>query len=488
MYLRTLELEEFRRYRHLSLELNPAGLRLSGANASGKSTLLEAITMLATTRSTRGGSEREVINWESGEELGFPAFMRLNAMVVRRDGEIHLEITLQVDPARPGVARKQIKLNGRPVRAMDAVGALKAVLFSPEDVALISGAPSGRRRFLDLTISQLHGGYLRALARYGKLLTQRNSLLRSLARDRVDPASATAAAQLAYWDEEVVAVGSLIAAHRVTTVRRLGQLAVARFRWLSDGLELAVRYQPSIDLAALARDDDRGAAEIQGVVAREFSEALRRSRRDELRRGTSLIGPHRDDVMVTIDSIDTAAYGSRGQQRLAVLALKLAEADLMTEEAGETPVLLLDDVLSELDMEHRAFLLSALAELDGQVIVTTTDAELLSHPVLDRLPGSTAAGGQIASRSEPEVQGGPGQDQESVGESSGESGKWGDANGSATVVRLAMHNRPQHIPDSRSTNDGTPVERLDDQLAEDPVLESSFREGGWDAGIRTPTT
>jgi DNA replication and repair protein RecF len=181
MHVVELELEEFRAYRRLQLKLDPSGLRLVGDNASGKSTLLEAIAMLATTRSVRTASERELINWNSGEELSIPPYARIRGVVARADRTVEIDIGIQIDPLRTTHLKKQIRLNGRPVRAMDAVGALNAVLFSPEDIDLVSGSPSGRRRYLDLTISQLDATYLRSLSRFNRVLEQRNSLLKSLA-------------------------------------------------------------------------------------------------------------------------------------------------------------------------------------------------------------------------------------------------------------------------------------------------------------------
>ncbi|MFM8592857.1 MAG: AAA family ATPase [Chloroflexota bacterium] len=165
MHLTHLELHQFRSYAHLDLAIDPVGLRLFGDNASGKSTVLEAIMLLASTKSPRSSAEREMVRWGSGEEFGVPPFARVVGQVNRLDGPVAVEIALAADPERLTTVRKTIKVNGRPARASDTVGRLKAVLFSPEDVALISGSPSGRRRYLDLMISQLSGEYLQALSR-----------------------------------------------------------------------------------------------------------------------------------------------------------------------------------------------------------------------------------------------------------------------------------------------------------------------------------
>lgn len=396
MYVRQLDLEEFRSYRRLSLAFDSRGLRLSGPNASGKSSLLEAIAMLATTRSPRSSAERELLNWDSGVDLGFPPFARLRAVVDVRGRAVEIEIGLQTDPTRPGLLRKQIKLNGRAVRAMDAVGVLKAVLFSPEDVALISGSPAGRRRYLDLTISQLDGAYLRALSRYGRVLAHRNGLLKALARDRVPARSANAAGQLAFWDGELVAAGAVIVARRHAVVRRLGEVAAERFRRLSPSASLEIGYRPVIPLDALEGDGSAASASAaQAIVVREFETRLEEARAEEVRRGVSLVGPHRDDLSFAVSGVDLAAFGSRGQQRLAVVALKLAETEAMSEAAGEPPVLLLDDVLSELDGSHRSLLTTTAASMDAQLIVTATDPHLLDLAELAALPRAHVERGML---------------------------------------------------------------------------------------------
>jgi DNA replication and repair protein RecF len=387
MYLRDLDLEEFRVYRHFSLRLSPTGLRVIGANASGKSSLLEAIAMLATTRSPRSNAEREVINWESGKDFGVPPFARVRAVIARLAGDAEIEITLQADPDRPGTVRKQIKLAGRAVRAMDAVGTLKAVLFSPEDVSLVSGPPSGRRRYLDLTISQMDGLYLRSLARYGRVLAHRNGLLKALARQGVRPGSAAATSQLAFWDGELIALGSVIVARRYVIVDRLAELAAERFKRLTVEGSLTVTYRPTFALDSLGRHLVAAPPDqVQAVVARELEQSLALARSDELRRGATLVGPHRDDLAFAVGGLDLATYGSRGQQRLGVVALKLAETALMSDVAGEPPVLLLDDVMSELDASHRTFVTTSAAQIGAQVLVTATDAELLDRADLAGLP------------------------------------------------------------------------------------------------------
>jgi len=394
MHLKSLELEEFRSYRRLHLALAESGCRLSGANASGKSTVLEAVMMLATTRSVRTTAERDLINWHSGEDLGVPPYARLGGEVRRATGDVALEISLQADPERSGSVKKQIRLGRRVVRAMDAVGALRAVLFSPEDVALVTGAPAGRRRYLDMTISQLDGTYLRALSRYLRVLAQRNGLLKALGKERWSGTSSSARVQLSYWDQELVAQGSILIARRAHVLHNLGELAAERFTELTGNDDLAVRYLPTFPVPDTMFDSIDSPV-LQATISREFEAQLETGRENELRRGVSLFGPHRDDFGFDVDQVDLSTFGSRGQQRLAVVAMKLAETQLMTEIGGEAPVLLLDDVLSELDAGHRTTVTSVAAEVGAQLIVTSTDGELLQRGDLADLPELHISGGTI---------------------------------------------------------------------------------------------
>ncbi|MDQ3693927.1 MAG: DNA replication and repair protein RecF [Chloroflexota bacterium] len=395
MHLVELELEEFRSYRRLQLHLDRAGLRLVGDNASGKSSLLEAIAMLATTRSIRTSSERELIHWRSGEDFSLPPFSRIRGVVTRGDRTIDIEIAIQIEPGRTSHIKKLIRINGRPVRALDAVGSLNAVLFSPEDIELISGSPAGRRRYLDSTISQLDRSYLRSLARFSRILEQRNSLLKSLSGSGITAGSRQAGEQLDFWDAELVAHGSAVIARRLLIVNRLGRLAAERFELLSMTADLEVLYQSSVSLTPVQMTELVTMDRLQPVVARNFTTALNAARSDELRRGATLVGPHRDDVTFQLAGLDVSMHGSRGQQRLVVVALKLAISALMQEISGESPVLMLDDVLSELDPRHQASLLDATAAAGLQVIVTATEPSLLRRPILVRIPASRVAFGSI---------------------------------------------------------------------------------------------
>lgn len=398
MHLTHLELHQFRSYAHLDLAIDPVGLRLFGDNASGKSTVLEAIMLLASTKSPRSSAEREMVRWGSGEEYGVPPFARVVGQVDRLDGPVAVEIALAADPERLTTVRKTIKVNGRPARASDTVGRLKAVLFSPEDVALISGSPSGRRRYLDLMISQLSGEYLQALSRYLRVVEQRNSLLKSLQRDGVAPNSALASGQLAFWDEQFLALGSLVMAYREATIRKLGRGTAEKYHLLTGEEQFRLSYLPSID-TSLGSDPDisQEIPELQMRLHRALQAEVAARRVEEVRRGVSVVGPHRDDLGFLLGEVDIGTFGSRGQQRLAVVALKLAECSHMADLSGEPPLLLLDDVLSELDARHRSLLEVELDRLRPQMFVTGTHADEWSGSIVERLPVARVVAGTITS-------------------------------------------------------------------------------------------
>jgi len=369
VYLQHLSLTNFRNYIRLELDLPPYVSVFQGGNAQGKSNLLESICFLATTRFSRTIAERELINWEAASEK--MPFARLSASIQKGERKAQLEIILRPRSAQAGTLatiQKHIRVNGVARRALDLVGQLNMVMFSPRDIDLIGGEPALRRRYLDLTNSQVNQQYLRALQRYNKVLSQRNHLLRQIAAGQSRPD------ELLFWDQELVKSGAYIVLQRQRTIAELNDLANPIHDQLSGGREkLTLQYRPSIDKEGL-----EGLPEVQQA----FSKALSAARQRELARGLSLIGPHRDDLGFLVNEIDMGTYGSRGQQRTIALSLKLSEARFMLMRTGESPVLLLDDVLSELDLGRRQHLLEAISS-HRQVLITTTD--------LDRFPSEFLA-------------------------------------------------------------------------------------------------
>jgi DNA replication and repair protein RecF len=357
---------------------------LHGANAQGKSNLLEAIYYLATSRSPQASSDQELINWIADQEEMMP-HARLMAEVRRGDRVRQIEIVLQKEPlaenAQRSRLRKQIRVDKAKRRAMDLVGQLNVVLFVPQDMALLDGPPSGRRRYLDVALCQVDDTYCRALSRYNRVLTSRNALLRQWHERRVDPD------ELTYWDEQLIEHGAVVMLRRRDAVSELDRRAAALHHRLSGGTErLRVVYRSTLELTP-QEDAERLSANYRAELARRH--------RQEIERGVTLVGPHRDELRFLVnDQIDLGKFGSRGQQRTAAVALKLAEVDWMHQRTGERPVLLLDEVLSELDTERRNFLLHQVNGVE-QAIITTTDPSLFDASFLAEVTLLRVQGGRI---------------------------------------------------------------------------------------------
>ena len=391
MYLQHLSLTNFRNYVRLNLDLPASTIVLQGANAQGKTNLLEAIYYLATSRSPHTTTDRQLINWLADEEPLPHA--RLVAEAVKGDAIHRVEITLLKRSSANGVRlQKEIRINGVSRRAMDLLGVINVVLFRPQDVELAAGPPSRRRQYLDATLCQVNPAYCETLRSYNHVLEQRNALLRNL-RER----ARAAGDELVFWDDRLVADGAQIVATRQAAIAELERLAQPVHRALSGGKEtLRLRYVPSFDPThepdaayqmPLAFDEAVGAKELPPLTASQVETAfrahLRRTQREEIARGMTLLGPHRDDFRFEANGVDLRTYGSRGQQRTAVLALKLAETQFMLQATGHQPILLLDEVMAELDSHRQRHLLQAV---DGvqQAVLTTTDWEVFGEAFLSR--------------------------------------------------------------------------------------------------------
>jgi DNA replication and repair protein RecF len=368
MRLTHLSLFNFRNYVRLEVDLSPGVTILLGDNAQGKTNLLEAIYYLATSRSPYAGADREIVNWLSAEQEPLP-YARLVGRVTRAGTSVLLEVTISQQSGNGSRYQKQVRLNGVGKRAMDILGQLTVVLFLPQDVDLVSGPPALRRRYLDAMLCQIDAHYCRTLAGYNQIVTQRNALLRDMGERGGDPT------QLTFWDERLVSLGSYLVAQRQEAIILLDELANGLHSQLTDGQErLHLQYFPSVDL-----QNERTAAEIQAA----YEAQIKTLRARELGAGVTLAGPHRDEMRFLIDGMDAGVYASRGQQRTAALSLKLAEVELMRRATGEQPVLLLDDVLSELDAHRRQFLLGVLSGGQQQAVITTTDLQSLPDEFLN---------------------------------------------------------------------------------------------------------
>jgi DNA replication and repair protein RecF len=393
MYCRHLTLTNFRNYVHLDLPLGPHLSVFWGDNGQGKSNLIEALYVLATTRSYRTAAERELVNWHVSEP---PVFARVAAEVQRHPAPQKLEVILAetagTGGANDGVAdrppggegqppaasvRRRVRINGQHRPPVELLGHLNVVLFSPEDVELIAGPAALRRRYLDITLCQVDHVYLRTLSRYQRVLQQRNALLREARERPVRPD------QFEYWDVQLVELGASMIATRVRALHSLNRsIATIAPRLATDPAGLRAEYRSSVPLGeeaeGLAGAGGAGGADEAAVarVRERFAAQLVAGRARERQQAVTLAGPHRDDAGFYAGEVDLRVFGSRGQQRSAALSLKLAEAELMHHDTGERPVLLLDDVMSELDPHRRRSLQTMIleqSERQQQVLLTATE-------------------------------------------------------------------------------------------------------------------
>jgi DNA replication and repair protein RecF len=376
VHLDTLDLTDYRNYGELHLALGSGRFVLAGDNAQGKSNLCEAIRLLATMRSFRAGTDRELVRF------GAPGyFARVAAQVSRVEGPLQLEIVISAPPTSddpvfgepeqtslapplpagmPTAARKRIKVNGVARRAIDCVGLVTVVLFEPADLDLVIGPPSGRRHFMDVTLCQISRSYCRNLSQFQRIITQRGALLRRIRDNQDDPRALT------YWDQQLAEMAVPIITERAGLITRCMPTADEVALKLG-GTGLRLVYLPSFAV-------DPELPQATAVAA--FVEKLASLRRREIAQGVNLLGPHRDDLAFLEGAINLATYGSRGQQRGAALALKLAELEAIETETGDQPILVLDDVLSELDPARRVALLASVSAID-QVILTTAEPDSL---------------------------------------------------------------------------------------------------------------
>ena len=335
MWLTQLTCRRFRCLEDVDFTPGPGLNIIHGDNAQGKTSLLEAMLYVCTARSHRTQNERELIRHR---EEGFS----ITAAAQRSDRDVFLE-------AHYWQKAKRFKVNGvAQTRISDILGRINTVFFSPEDVGLIKGSATQRRRFLDMEISQINPRYLAALQQYRQVLKQRNSLLK---HHRLD------VTMLEVWDEQLVPAGEVLMKERATFVEALSAEATIAYEQIATQEDMTVTYAPDISEDA------------------DFATVLAQSRDTDLRRRQSTRGPHRDDMGIHVAGKSARIYGSQGQQKSAALALKLAEITLIHEQTGEFPILMLDEVLAELDAHRAEHLFEMLAD-KVQCLVTTTEREL----------------------------------------------------------------------------------------------------------------
>lgn len=402
MQLTHLSLTDFRNYARLDVTVPAGPILFVGGNAQGKTSLLEAIYYLATFVSFQATHDRQLVNLHA--ERKPVSVAKINAHFVRTreekkgtgtvdaslqsgaytSGNHTLEVRLILQPNglnNTPRLRKEILLDGVKRKTGEAVGAFNAVLFLPHMLRVVEGPPEERRRYLNLLLVQVLPQYAKMLSEYNRCLTQRNALLKQLG-DRGGDLD-----QLDYWDEQLTTIGAYLINARIQAIQALEGFASRLHNELTREQEvLRLSYQPSYDPLARSSDQielpldaplDRSGLSLEKIQA-GFLQRLNNLRREEIARGVTTVGPHRDEFRLLGNGIDLGIYGSRGQARTAVLSLKLAEVSWMKEKTGQWPVLLLDEVLAELDPDRRYDLLTRLSESE-QAMLTTTDLNLFSN-------------------------------------------------------------------------------------------------------------
>ncbi|MBE7705592.1 MAG: DNA replication/repair protein RecF [Cyanobacteria bacterium SIG29] len=358
MYLKSIRLHNYRNYEDLELNLNPGVNIFLGANGQGKTNLMEAVYYLAVGNNFRGNRDLELINWQKN-------YFRIHGQFKKEKSNRLFDLEVYLDKNK----KKQIKINGVKAKSIgDLHGNLQVVLFSPDDLKIIKGSPSERRKYLDTEICQMDKGYYKLIRQYERVLQQRSNLLKDIRYRHFGKE------QLEVWNNYLVEYGSKIIFKRIELLKSLVPLARNIQHDLTENKEkFTVTYQSS--LGAIG---DFSVEEISEV----FSHILREKEKEEIERGLNLWGPHRDDLIFYLNGKELKKYGSQGQQRTGILALKMAEIQIFHHKYGEYPLLLLDDVMSELDDKRRAYLIDLVNEKKIQSIITGANIELVTQKIL----------------------------------------------------------------------------------------------------------
>lgn len=400
MHLEHLTLTNFRNLDHLDLAVPQGSVLLTGANAQGKTSVLEAIYYLAAYSSFQTTVDRQLVNFaEAGNSLGVT---RLVGEFMRGGRKHRIEARLILEPSGSNGQRlrKQILVDGVQKRAVEAVGNFTAVVFVPQMSRIIEGAPDERRRYLNIALSQALPHYAATLSEYVQALTQRNALLKQLGESGGDRG------QLDVWDETLAGFGARLIYWRIHAVAQIERVAAGIHAELTRGAEnLRLSYRPSYDPIPapdaqiplkLATEIDRSSLSEEQIRA-GFRTRLHQAHAEELARGITAYGPHRDELRFLANAVDLGDYGSRGQIRTALLALKLAEVQWMRERTGEWPVVLLDEVMAELDGQRRADLLKHVQQSE-QVLLTATDSGMFSTEFVKHAQVWSVHAGKIETR------------------------------------------------------------------------------------------
>ena len=379
MYITHLSLTNFRNFSRLDFHVSPGNILLLGGNAQGKTSLLEAIYYSSTFFSFQAENDKQLINFLVDDE---PLLVTRLVTDFTSAGNTHqIEVRLISDLTSQNNHtrfRKEILIDGVKRKISEAIGFMQVVLFLPQMMQIIESSPENRRRFINLTLSQVIGHYNVALSQYTNALTQRNALLKTLGERGGD------LRQLDYWDEQLSNFGSFIIYQRIQALNEIEKIALPILRELTHGMEiLRIVYKPSIDPLPKTQNQMSLPIELSQVrnsvslvkIQQIIQQSLAEHRSEDIFRGVTLLGPHRDEIRFFTNGIDLGSYGSRGQVRTLLLALKLTETIWMKDKTGNWPILLLDEILAELDVQRSVDLLTKINDYE-QVFLTTTDAEL----------------------------------------------------------------------------------------------------------------
>jgi len=379
MHITHVALVNFRLFLRLDLNIPNRTILLIGDNAQGKTSFLEALHFFSTLTSIQTGKDRQLINFLTLREDN--PFSRLTLSFMKKGKQHTIDVRLLLENGRNGYTRlrKEAFVDGVKRSLLDTLGHFNSVVFLPQMTRIIEDGPDERRRYLDMTISQAYPGFARMLSEYQQSVSQRNALLKMLAERNGNPQ------QLDYWDEQVSQKGAWLMHVRIKTISELGKLAAVKLAALTNGVEtLKMDYQPAFNPLENTAEQLPLDSSVQNLVPlslekieQQFLKGLRDRRKDEIMRGITTIGPHRDEIRFLSNDIDLGNFGSRGQIRSAVLALKLAEMYWLKDKNGDWPVLLLDETLAELDPRHRRDFLETLSECE-QVILTATDIHMFT--------------------------------------------------------------------------------------------------------------
>jgi len=382
MYLNHLSLTNFRSFSRLDMDVPRRILLLQGNNAQGKTSLLEAIYFFSTFTSIQASNDRQLINFQNLIEKISVA--RLIANFHRGDASHKLEIRIILEKNGEngsGKLRKEILLDDVKRSTYQAIGYFNAVIFLPQMTKIIEGGPEERRRYLNFSITQVVPGYGKALSEYSQIVSQRNALLKQIGERNTD------INQLDYWDELLAERAILIIKERSKAIKEMEQIAIKNHRKLTEDNEIIkFLYRPTIGIINDKNENNFASNELATFLdeisiaefTQEFLHQIKLRRKEEISRGITTIGPHRDEMRFLSNQLDLGDFGSRGQVRTALLSLKLAEVEWMNQRTNCHPILLLDETMAELDQIRRSKLLESIIE-GHQAILTTTDLKLFDR-------------------------------------------------------------------------------------------------------------